>query len=569
MTAPLLHRYRRTFVDALAAALEKPREQIEALVKPAEPAHGDFSFPTFALAKERKAPPPAIAATLAPQLAVPGLAVVSAGPYVNATIDGVDFATRVLGEMTAEFGASDAEAGKTVVIDFSSPNIAKPIAFHHIRSTVIGNALANIHRACGARVEGINYLGDWGKQFGLVAIGLEAFGDPARRHEMAHLVEVYVKANQRAEAEPEFDERARGFFRKMEAADPAATALWTELRDVSLKDFKAIYSRLGVRFEHFEGESRYQNKMDGVIAEITRSPGTKISEGALIVDMPYEKNEPPVLLKKADGSTLYATRDLAAAIDRFERFNFDQALYVVATDQALHFRQFFRVLEAMGRPWAKRLVHVNFGHVHGMSTRKGQIHLLNDVLDEAKNRALEKVQENITAGKIDTANPDELAEPIGVGAIVFGDLKNRRATDYSFDWNDVLSMEGHTGVYLQYAHARACQILEKGGGKPKAFDPALLTLPEEQSLLRAVASLPVAVVDAASQQEPSLVARSLLDLAAAFSRWYTLGNHDRSKRVLVEDNPSVRAARLALTDAVRLAMHNGLALLGIRAPTRM
>ncbi|HEX8435178.1 arginine--tRNA ligase [Archangium sp.] len=572
MTPSVYTRYRTAFVEALAQSLGVPASEIDSQVKPADPAHGDLSFPTFPLAKAQKKAPPAIAAALAQGLKVPGLEVVAAGPYVNAKFAAMPFTAEVIDTARSQgvrYGGGDVGAGKTVVIDYSSPNIAKPIAFHHIRSTVIGHGMANLHRALGYKVEGINYLGDWGKQFGLVAVGFQEYGDPARRTEMAHLVEVYVKANKRAEAEPAFDERARDFFRRMEAGEPEALALWKEFRETSLRDFERIYARLGVKFEHMEGESFYQGKMDPVIDEIARRPGVKDSEGATIVDLPYAENEPPVLLKKNDGSTLYATRDLAAAIDRHERFHFEKSLYVVATDQSLHFRQLFRVLEAMGREWSKRMTHVNFGRVHGMSTRKGTVVLLNDVLDEAKSRALEKVQENIQAGKMQTDDPEKLAEQIGLGAIVFGDLKNRRATDYTFDWDDVLAFEGHTGPYLQYAHARTRNVLRKGGGAPASYEASLLTLPEEQAVLRAIARLPVVVQEAAEQLEPSFVARWLLDLAAEFSRYYTLGNQDRSKRVLVEDNEPLKAARLALTDATRAALAAGLSLLGIATPENM
>jgi arginyl-tRNA synthetase len=572
MNPSVYSRYRTAFVEALAQALGLPASEIDSQVKPADPAHGDLSFPTFPLAKAQKKAPPAIAASLAQGVKVPGLEVVAAGPYVNAKFAQMPFTAEVIDTARAQgvrYGGGDVGAGKTVVIDYSSPNIAKPIAFHHIRSTVIGHCLANLHRALGYKIEGINYLGDWGKQFGLVAVGFQEYGDPARRNDMAHLVEVYVKANQRAEKEPAFDERARDFFRRMEANDPEALALWKEFRETSLRDFERIYARLGVRFEHMGGESFYQGKMDAVIDEIARTVGIKESEGATIVDLPYAENEPPVLLKKNDGSTLYATRDLAAAIDRYERFHFHKSLYVVATDQALHFRQLFRVLKAMGREWADRMVHVNFGRVHGMSTRKGNVVLLNDVLDEARARARDKVQENIQAEKIHTDDPEGLAEQIGMGAIFFGDLKNRRGTDYTFDWEDVLAFEGHSGPYLQYAHARTCNVLRRGGGAPASYDASLLTLPEEQAVLRAIARLPVVVQEAAEQFEPSFVARWLLDLAAEFSRYYTLGNQDRTKRIVLENNEPLKAARLALTDATRAALAAGLTLLGIATPENM
>lgn len=570
---PFLHdRLLDAFASALADALGQPLDAVRGQVKPAEPEHGDLAFPTFPLAKTLRQPPPKIAADLAGKLAVPGLQIAAAGPYVNARFEPAAFMGALLAEVRGAgvgYGSSDAGRGKTVVIDYSSPNIAKPIAFHHVRTTIIGHAIANLYRSQGWRVEGINYLGDWGKQFGLVAVGLREYGDPARRGEMGHLVEVYVKANARAKEDPAFDAEARAFFRRMEEGDPEARALWAELRETSLRGFLPMYDRLGIRFEHIDGESLYEGRMGAVIEEIARTVGVKESDGALIVDLPYAEGEPPVLLRKADGSTLYATRDLAAAEDRWERFHFDRALYVVARDQSLHFAQVFRVLKAMGKPWAERCIHVSFGRIMGMSTRSGRLVLLADVLDEARARALEKVQESAASGRIQTEAPEQLAEQVGLGAIVFGDLKNRQNTDYTFDWDEVLEFEGHTGPYLQYAHARACNLLKRGGGAPAEADPTLLVLPEEQQLARTLARFPVQVRTAVDQNEPSFVARHLIDVAVDFSRWYTLGNQDRGKRVLHESNEALRAGRLALADAVRLVLAAGLQLLGIPAPESM
>jgi arginyl-tRNA synthetase len=560
------------FATGVADALSLPLDQVRPLLKLADAAHGDLSFPTFVLAKTLRKPPPTIAAELAAKLQVPGMSVAVVGPYVNARFHSGPFVAAVLDEVrgAGERYASGTEgAGKTAVIDYSSPNIAKPIGFHHIRTTVLGHALANLHRHLGWRVEGINYLGDWGKQFGLVAAGFEVFGDLARRQDMAHLVDVYVKANARAETDPVFDEKARSFFRRMEQGDKDALRLWNEFREASLLGFRPLYARLGIHFEHIEGESRYEGRMDQVIEEIARTVGVRESDGALVVDLPYGENEPPILLKKTDGSTLYATRDLAAAEDRWERFHFERSLYVVARDQALHFAQVFRVLKAMGKPWADRCLHIAFGRIAGMSTRKGEVVLLSDVLDEARDRALEKVRENQAAGRIHTDDVETLAEQVGLGAVLFGDLKNRRNSDYTFDWDEVLSFEGHTGPYLQYAHARACSVLARGGGVPETFDSSVLSLPEEEALVRTVALFPRAIRSALEAYEPSFVASHLLEVAAAFSRWYTLGNQDRTKRVLTEDDPRARGARLALTDAVRITLQVGLSLLGIPTPETM
>jgi len=578
MTLSVLQSYRQKFAAALSNVLCCTQGEVEKCLKSAEEVHGDFALPLFSWAKVAKKSPAQLASETASKMAVEGLEIQAAGPYVNARILPMPFAEEVLcatKQQAKHYGCGNSGAGKTVVIDFSSPNIAKPIAFHHIRSTVLGNALANLYRALGWKVVGINYLGDWGKQFGLVAEGFKLFGDETQKHSMQHLVDVYVKANAKAEAEPEFDAKARAFFARMEAGDEEALALWREFREASLKDFKTLYARLDIHFDAYEGESFYQGKMEEVVEEISNTLGTRTSEGALIVNLPCAENEPPILLKKKDGSTLYATRDLAAAVDRFHRFHFDKALYVVAADQSLHFRQVFSVLEKMQKPWASNLLHVAFGRVHGMSTRKGQLRLLSEVLDEAKARALEKVRENISQGKMHTEAPEALAEQIGTGAIVFGDLKNRRTTDYCFDWEEVLSFEGHTGVYVQYAFARACAILQKAQAAtcaphvPSAFCAGELTLPEEQNLLRWVAKLPELIQEAVEQNEPSFVARWLLEGAQAFCRWYTLGNQDRSKRVLMEDNPPLRTARLSLVEAVRTALGSGLQLLGIAAPHNM
>jgi arginyl-tRNA synthetase len=559
-------RYRRAFATALAQALGQPIDVVEAQLKPANPRHGDFSFSTFSLG-----PAPTLAAELAAQLRVDGLELSAAGPYINARICPMPFTAEVLETIRqhgSTYGRGTSGVGRTVVIDSSSPNIAKPIAFHHIRSTAIGHALANLYRSQGWRVEGVNYLGDWGKQFGLVAVGFAEWGDSARANDVAHLVEVYVKANERAKADPAFDERARAFFHRMEQGDAEALTTWRTFREASLEDFKRVYARLGITFEHYEGESRYHGAMEPVIEEVRRTIGTRVSDGALVVDLPTEEGEPPVLLKKNDGATLYATRDLAAAIDRFERFHFDRALYVVAADQALHFRQVFAVLAAMGKPWAARCVHVAFGRVKGMSTRLGKVTLLYEVLDEAQARAAEAVNQNLAKGRLHSADPSGLAEQIGLGAVLFADLKNRRANDYEFDWDQALALEGHTSVYLQYAHARACKVLQEAD-EQAPFDAARLVLDEEQVVVRALAKFPLVTHEATEANEPSLVARALLELAAAFNAWYGLGNHQPRHRILVEGDRALEAARLALTTAVRDTLRHGLALLGITAPSQM
>ncbi len=633
-----------------AAGVEAVARQIRA----PEPERGDLALPCFELAKRAATTPPAAAVKVAETLGAATGPVFSkveaAGPYVNVRLAVPALAQAIVpGARQPDYGAGDEGTGKTVVIDFSSPNIAKPLAFHHIRSTVIGAAIGRLHAKRGWKVVGINYLGDWGKQFGLLATGFARYGDPARRDDAKHLVEVYVKANQEADVEglrakagapaaarklvadveaaraalkpgdakaekkvkglekklraeqglPESDARdpvtaagewlakldaaaaqataalpaaeardqeARLFFKRIEDGEPAAVAEWKLFREASLREFQVIYARMGVAFTHFEGESFYNGVLKETVAKVSEKPGTKMSEGAKIVDLPYKEGEPPVLLETRDGTTLYVTRDIAAAIDRHARFGFERSLYVVAQDQAFHFAQLIRTLGAMGFEWSSKMAHVPFGRVHGMSTRRGNVVFLDEVLDEAVGMAREICE---SSDRIERATLDQTVEAVGVGAIVFGDLKNLRASDYTFKKEDVINFEGHTGPYVQYSHARVSSILRKAGGAPATAELSRLVLDEERAVLMALARMPEAIAEATDAYEPSLVTRALLDVAQAMSHYLTSGNKDRSKRVLVEDDAQLRDARLALVDAARNTFAVALGLLGLRAPESM
>jgi arginyl-tRNA synthetase len=498
-------------------------------------------------------------------------------------------------------------------------------------------------------VRGINYLGDWGKQFGILATGFARHGDPARRGDAKHLVEVYVKAHREADvarrkaavaapaearqlakeleagrarveaaegkdrkkaekqakslekrlrgvlgvegdplealgaALPELEARAeaaraelpdaeakdaeaRAFLRRMEEGDAEALAEWRAFRETSVEEFQRVYARMGVAFDSIEGESFYGEVLEATVARVREKPGTRIDDGAEVVDMPQSKGQPPVILKTRDGTTLYVTRDIAAAIDRHERFGFERALYVVGADQALHFEQLFATLDAMGFPWARKMHHVGFGRVHGMSTRRGQIVFLDEVLEEAAQRARVLCEQS---DKIAPEHLEEAVEAIGVGAVIFGDLKNLRGSDYRFDWNEVLDFRGHTAPYVQFSHARACSILRKAGGVPDATDLSRLVLDEERAVLKVLAAYPDTVKQACDDFEPSLVTRHLLELAGATASWLTAGNKDRDKRVLHDEDAELRGARLALVDAVRQTLAHGLSLLGVRAPEAM
>jgi len=568
-----------------------------------DPEHGDVALPCFPWAKQLREPPPEIAARVAEALdAAAGLQARAAGPYVNVRFDAAAVVAAVLPEIRSrglEYGHSDEGGGAHVVIDFSSPNIAKPIAFHHIRSTAVGAALGNLHRALGYTPVGINYLGDWGKQFGLLALGFQRFGDEARlaAEGIRYLVELYARANlaakgdeaQGAAPEAGFDDAARELFQKMEQGDEDVLALWKRFREVSLLEFQRIYDRLGVRFEHIEGESRYAGVLDATVDRVADTCGVKTSEGALVAAMEYSDDEPPFMLRKGDGATLYGTRDLAAAIDRRERFAFAKSLYVVGNQQALYFGQLFRCLAAMGFDWAERCMHVGFGTVlkkkpdasrkdgfalERFATRRGEVIYLEEVLGEAVSKAREIMRET----NPDLGNPDEVAEQVGVGAVLFMEHSHRRAKDVAIEvdenddilWEKLIDFKGQTGPYLQYAHARSCSILRKGGGAPGVGEVDLtpLTHEAEIALVKELGGYPADIRRAVDELEPALLSERLIAIGRSVSHYYTLGNQDRSLRVLCDDE-ATRAARLCLVDAVRIVLAGGLALLGIPAPERM
>jgi arginyl-tRNA synthetase len=569
-----MKRYENAFTAAVARALGIDEDEIRAHVKTPEEERGDLSLPCFPFAKKLRKSPAKIAEEAAAGFERGAMfaSVEAVGPYVNARISPAHLLATVAPEIRAlgaRFAGSDLGAGQYVVIDYSSPNIAKPLGFHHLRSTMIGNALARIHRALGYSVAGINFVGDWGKTFGLLAEAFSRIGDRARLEAegISYLLELYVTANRMVAEDPEFDAAARAMFKAQEDGAPEALELWRAIRELSLREFQRVYDRLGVSFEHVEGESFYKDGMDAVIDEISRTIGTREDQGALVVDMPYAEGEPPMMLRKSDGATLYATRDIAAAKDRFARFAFAKSLYVVGVEQRLHFEQLKRALKAMGHEWADRMIHAHFGRIHGMSTRKGNVVFLTDALDEARERALAKMRE---ASDERVPDVELVAEQVGVGGIVFGDLKNLRTSDYTFDWEEILNTKGFTGICVQYAHARCCSILRKGGGAPEPgkVDWSLLAAAEEVALVKELARIPAAVVAAAEEAEPSRLARAAYEAARAWNRYQQAGNTDRELRVLCED-PATRTARLALVDAVRIGLARGLDLLGVPAPDAM
>ena len=556
-----------------SAAGMSAAEAAGAVSQPPNEAMGDYAFPCFVLAGKLKKKPNEIAADLAQKIRPGELIrdVRAAGPYLNFFVRRsafLEWALMMVREEGEAFGRSRLGAGKTVVVEYSSPNIAKHLGIHHVRTTMIGNALYAIHKTLGYDVVGINFLGDWGTQFGILIAAYKKWGGPETREgdAVANLNALYVRFNAEAEKDPALREEGRAWFRKLEAGDAEATALWEEFRELSLAAFDKVYKRLGVRFDVVSGESQYEKRMPDAIRRLEEKGLAKLDDGALIVNLkPYKM--PPVLLRKSDGATLYDTRDIAAAEQRWERYHFAKMIYVVGGDQKLHFRQIFKVLELMGFAWAKNCAHVDFGiiRVKGresaekMSTRSGRIIMLKNVLDEAVRR----VRDAIEAKNPNLAEKEAVAEAVGVGAVVFNDLKRQRVKDVDFDWDAVLSFEGDTGPYVQYAHVRVCGILRKYG-KPVTTDVdfGLLKEPEEFALAKALADFGAVIERAAEACEPSVISQYLLDLCSRFSSFY-------HKHIVVGDDAALSAARILLVDCLRQTIANGLKLLGIKAPEEM
>lgn len=571
----------------VAAHLGVPEAQVRGLfAPPAKGVAGDLALPCFQLAKGRGVPPPALAGELAGVLSAAGIAAVAAGPFCNVTFAAAAVAQALLPAL-ADGGKlavrSSVGGGQRVCIDFSSPNIAKHLAFHHIRSTMIGNALANCYQAAGWDVKRINFLGDWGTAFGRLIAGWKREGLTlaqldAAEDRVTFLNDLYVRISNAAKADPVVEEEARHWSKALEDGEPEARNLWQIFKDASLKEFERVYGLLGVRFDSWKGEAYYEDKMGPLLAELQAKGLTSEDQGATVVDLPKllgKQWKKPVLIKRADGGTLYATRDLTASDDRFAEFGFARSLYVVDLGQSLHFQEWFAVAKVLQRPYADKLRHIGFGVVLIWNdeesawakgrTRGGKIMLLREVLDEAVERAAAIVAEK---------NPDlpaderaAIARSVGVGAVVFNDLKNGRTGDVKFKFEEALRFDGETGPYLQFAHARLCSIERKAEHRTGGT-PALLTSEHEKQVLLAIARLQGALERAVDIDEPSVLAQALLALASTIASWLTSGNSDVNARVLCPD-PIQAASRLQLVTAARGALGEGLRLLGLVAPERM
>ncbi len=545
-------------------------EEIVGLIEvPPNKDMGDYAFPCFKLAKVFRKAPNMIAAELAEGIEAQGAIakVMPMGGYVNFFVNKSQLAETVIKDVLTQkenYGHSDLGKGKTIVLDFSSPNIAKPFHIGHIRTTVIGNSLYKIYDSQGYDTVRVNHLGDYGTQFGKLIVAFKLWGskEAVEANPIPELLKLYIQFHDEAEKHPEMEDEARAWFTKLENGDEEAKELWQWFRDESLKEFSRVYDLLDIEFDSYNGESFYSDKMARVIDIINEKGILKESKGTNIVDL-EEYNMPPALITKNDGSTLYMTRDLAAALYRKENYDFEKCIYVVGSQQSLHFQQLFKVLELVGFEWAKDMVHVPFGMVAleegTMSTRKGRVVFLEDVLKQA----IEKTKETMLAKNPNALNVDEIAKQVGVGAVVFQELSNSRIKDYTFSWDRTLSFDGETGPYVQYTHARCCAVLRKANEEVTTdINYDLLNDVDSAEVLKVIASFNKNILNAMRKNEPHIITRFVLDLAQAFNKFY----HDNA--ILVDD-AELRKARLALVAATRQALENGLKLLGMHAPERM
>ena len=545
-------------------------EEITALIEvPPNKEMGDYAFPCFRLAKVFRKAPHMIAQDIAESIEAKGeiSKVMPMGGYVNFFVNKSQLAESVIKDVLTKkekYGHSDLGQDKAVVIDFSSPNIAKPFHIGHIRTTVIGNALYKIYDSQGYNVVRVNHLGDYGTQFGKLIVAFKLWGskEAVEANPIPELLKLYIRFHDEADKKPEMEDEARAWFTKLENGDEEAKALWQWFRDESLKEFARVYDLLDIEFDSYAGESFYSDKMDTVIDAIKEKGLLKESQGTNVVDL-EEFNMPPALITKNDGSTLYMTRDLAAAIYRKNTYDFDKCIYVVGSQQSLHFQQLFKVLELMGFEWSKDLIHVPFGMVAleegTMSTRKGRVVFLEDVLKQA----IEKTKETVLSKNPNAKNVDEIAKQVGVGAVVFQELSNSRIKDYTFSWERTLSFEGETGPYVQYTHARCCAVLRKAEQDITTdINYDLLSDGDAAEVLKVIGSFNKSIVSAMRRNEPHIVTRFVLDLAQAFNKFY----HDNP--ILVEDK-DLRNARLALVAATKQTLENGLSILGMHSPERM
>lgn len=570
-----MKKYKSHIAEKISVLAGVEKHDVESYIEiPPSEEMGDLAFPCFTLAKKMKKPPAVIARELESAIATDTVIekIEAKGPYLNFSLNHETLIVDVISEISRagpDYGRSGIGSGKTIVIEYSSPNIAKPFGIGHLRSTVIGAALKRIFRHLGYGVTGINHLGDWGTQFGKLLYAFRNWGSESELQEkpIEHLYDLYVKMHQREEENPALLELTRAEFKKLEDGDSESLALWRRFSDLSKREFEKIYGMLGAEFESDAGESFYIDRIPQTEKILKDESLLRESRDATIVDL-GKFGMPPMLVRKSDDTTLYATRDLAAAIYRKQEYDFDEMIYVVGVAQSLYFQQLFKVLELMGFGWAANCHHVSFGWVklgdEMMSTRRGNVVFLEDVIS----RTVEKTKRIIEENSPGLPEPDKVAFDVGIGAVIFADLSCRRETDIAFDWDRMLDFRGHSGPYLQYSYARICSVLRKYGKElPSDCDARRLRLPEEYTLAKMLALYPDIIERAAKEFEPYHISSFLLELSGVFNTYYQRYRSPED-RILSPDENTTRS-RLALINCIRIVLGSGLNLLGLSTPEMM
>ena len=565
--------FKQIIAKQISKTIEINAKELEGYIEtPKDSKNGDYAFPCFRLAKELRKAPPAIASEIKEKLEpVEEIEKVEvAGGYLNFFINKSTLAEEVLGEIskTEQYGKSIVGEGKNIVIDYSAPNIAKPFHIGHLRSTVIGGALYNIYKYLGYNVTGVNHLGDYGTQFGKLIEGYKMWGEEydIEKDPINELTKIYIRINEACKNDEQILENCRNNFKKLEDGDSYCVEIWKKFRELSLQEFQKVYDLLGSKFDSWNGESFYSDKMPEVIDLLQKTGKLVESQGAKIIDLEDKGINTPCIIEKSNGSTTYATRDLAAILYRARTYDFDKALYVTSYEQVLHFKQVFEVAKLLGldEKYTNGLEHVSFGMVllpeGKMSTREGNIIKLEELLNEAISRAKEIIEQK----NPDLENKKEVAKKVGIGAVIFNDMSASRIKDEVFDWNTILNFQGETGPYIQYTYVRTKSVLEKAGYLPKIENVKIDNLSDEYSMaiLKLIYNFEDILIQVTDKNEPSMLARYLIELAKAYSSFY-------NENKIIVDDKDVQDARIYLTYAVSQVLKQGANLLGIEMPEKM